>query len=367
MLQTSCAVGCRQAGEDMKRRPGPVLARKSLLPVLLVLGTTWLQPLFARVLFSPLRIDLGFPSSTIASADFNHDGRPDIVVANRPGIDLAVLLGDGEGSFAIPRRFAAGDGPVAVGVGDFNRDGRPDIVVASVSSSTQAWEVSVLPGVGDGTFPTRIVVAAGSGDGPAAVLAADANADGIDDLLVANAGTLDVSYFQGIGDLSFLPPVRSALPQVPQSIAAGHLDRNGTLDLAIGMGGDSGIAVLVGVGDGSFAAPVLLDAGQDPKWVALGDFNGDGSIDIVSANAGSAGISVVLNDGSGSFSAPAPFAVGYGASSVAVGDINGDGKLDVVVDGSSVLLGRGDGSFEPPTIVSLRGSRGPPVLRYLDR
>jgi VCBS repeat protein/thrombospondin type 3 repeat protein len=350
----------------MKLRPGPVPHRKSLLPLLLMLGTTGLQPSFARVLFSPLRLDLGFPSSSIAMADFNRDGRPDVVVTNRDGSDLAVLLGDGEGSFTVPQRYPAGSGPIAAGVGDFNRDGRVDIVVAAVNSSTQAWEISILPGVGDGTFSPRIIVAAGSGDSPAAILVADANADGSDDLIVANAGTHDVSFFKGHGDLTFFSPVRYVLPQAPQSIAAGRLDRNSTLDLVIGMAGDSGIAVLTGAGDGSFGTPALLDAGQDPKWVALGDFNADGSIDIVSANTGSSDISVFLNDGSGAFGTPAPFAVGYVPSSVAVGDINGDRKLDVVIDGISVLLGRGDGSFDPPTVVSTGEPGGPLVLGDLD-
>ncbi len=322
---------------------------------MVIVSTTALQPLYARVLFSPLRLDLEYSFSSMAMADLNRDGRVDVVAAIRSGSEVAVSLGDGDGSFGVQSRFPAGDSPVAISLGDVNRDGRTDIVVASVSPSTQAWELSVLPGVGDGTFLARIVVAAGQGDNPDFVLAADANADGTDDLFVANAGTHDVSYFQSHGDLSFSAPVRHALAQAPQSIAAGHLQPSGALDLVIGMTGDSGIAVLAGSGDGSFGAPAPLDAGQDPKWVGLGDFNGDGSIDIVSANAGSDDISVFLNDGGGGFGVSTSFAAFPGALGVAVGDINGDAKLDVVLaaDEISVLPGRGDGSFEPPIAVSI--------------
>src|SRR6266850_1306221 len=138
----------------MKRRPRLLLS--PLLPLALVLGvdTVSLHPAFARILFSSPRLDLGISSTSIAMFDFN-------------------------------------------------RDGRADLAVASVDPSNQQWVLSVLAGLGDGTFSARIVVTTGTGYGPTFVLAADANADGADDLFVANAGSHDVSVFLGHGDLSF--------------------------------------------------------------------------------------------------------------------------------------------------------------------
>src|SRR5690348_14554057 len=104
----------------MNRRSGSVVSKIPLV-LLVVASVTGLHPLFARVLFSPLRLDVGFYSSSTATADFNRDGRPDLVAVGY-GNAVAVLLGDGQGSFAPPATVPAGSVPVAVGVGDFNRD-----------------------------------------------------------------------------------------------------------------------------------------------------------------------------------------------------------------------------------------------------
>jgi hypothetical protein len=88
----------------------------------------------------------------------------------------------------------------------------------------------------------------------------------------------------------------------------------------------------------------------------VGDFNGDGKLDVLVANTVNNNVSVFLGNGDGTFQAPRTSAVGLKPSSVAVGDFNGDGKLDLaVVDSSpngpltvSILLGNGDGTFQPP-------------------
>ena len=68
----------------------------------------------------------------MALADFNGDGKPDIVVANCMYSDtVSVLLGNGNGTFQAQQTFATGDQPSSVAVGDVNGDGKPDIVVAN--------------------------------------------------------------------------------------------------------------------------------------------------------------------------------------------------------------------------------------------
>ena len=85
---------------------------------------------------------------TLAVADFNGDGIPDVVTANRGDNTVSVLLGNGDGTFEPQETFPTGTTPRAVAVGDFNGDGQVDIVTANLGDDT----ASVLLGNGDGTF-----------------------------------------------------------------------------------------------------------------------------------------------------------------------------------------------------------------------
>jgi hypothetical protein len=62
-------------------------------------------------------------------ADLNLDGRPDVVQTSVPGGDIAVLLGNGDGSLRAPVRYATDLGARSAAVGDLNGDGKPDVVV----------------------------------------------------------------------------------------------------------------------------------------------------------------------------------------------------------------------------------------------
>jgi hypothetical protein len=68
---------------------------------------------------------------SVAVADFNGDGKPDLAVANAGSNTISVLLGNGDGTFATPMSFSAGEDPIFAAVGDFNGDGIPDLAAAN--------------------------------------------------------------------------------------------------------------------------------------------------------------------------------------------------------------------------------------------
>jgi uncharacterized repeat protein (TIGR01451 family) len=114
-----------------------------------------------------------------------------------------------------------------------------------------------------------------------------------------------------------------------------------------------------------FAAPKSYPVGTSPAAIAVGDFNGDGKVDIAVANTGSGDVSILLGNGDGTFQPVVNYSAGNSPWAIAVGDFNGDGKLDLAVfqpaaksvAGSvSILLGNGDGTFQAPKTLTLTAS-----------
>ncbi len=119
----------------------------------------------------------GSNPQSVAVADFNRDGIPDLAVANAGSGTASILLGKSDGSFSAPKSYVVGSYPQSVAVGDFNRDGIPDLVTANLLGNT----VSVLLGNGDGTFQAAKTYAVGFL--PSAVVVGDFNGDGAPDLV----------------------------------------------------------------------------------------------------------------------------------------------------------------------------------------
>jgi YVTN family beta-propeller protein len=95
--------------------------------------------------------------------------------------------------------------------------------------------------------------------------------------------------------------------------------------------------------------------GSLPIAVATGDFNQDGKLDLAVANLNDDTVSVLLGRGDGTFQSQSVYATGSGPTWIATGDFNGDGKLDLAVANFSdstvsILLGNGDGTFQPQSV-----------------
>ncbi len=234
----------------------------------------------------------------LQAADVNGDGILDLVTADlnasAGGGAVSVLLGNGDGTFRSPLTYAVGAYPESVAVADVNGDGEPDLLVAFEGNPSLAdGAVGIFFGNGDGTFqPLRTVFA---GPAPVAVKVADLNGDGIPDLAVANyTGPGNVSVLLGIGDGTFQTPQSYSAGFALNSLAVVDVNGDGIPDLAAADSYGT-VSVLLGTGDGYFLPALNYYGGPDPACVVAGDVNGDGWPDLITTNPGSGTISLLIN------------------------------------------------------------------------
>lgn len=345
-------------------------------------------------------------SGYLSYADFDHDGKLDLLIADQGSSTMVLMPGKGDGTFGTPQRFASaaqavslgvlplqdgntailapdnigsevmlyfanpsgvinspqvqtfGKSFVAVAAGDVNGDGKPDIVIADGGSSRLYTELS--QGTAGLSSPQSVALPAV----PAALALADLNHDGYADAVVATSSGLAVLKGSATGNLAAPQVFGGGLKLV--SLVVADFNRDGKLDAAAATSG-GGVQIFTGNGDGTFAmaAQIAMPAGMVPKTVVSADVNRDGNPDLIVALAnsnftGAGSIAVMLGNGDGTFKTASlvslPKAVLGG---LAVGDLNNDGIPDLAVAlGQSglgeigVLLGKGDGSFGSPVLTS---------------
>jgi hypothetical protein len=296
------------------------------------------------------------PQGFLAPIQFGEVAAGSLGASHQPGIALGlfgtsgvvVLFGDGKGGFSKPEYIALSAMNFALGIADVNGDGIGDIVAVDSAAS-------IALGTAANTFaqPVSYTVAGG---GTFNLALGDLRNNGLTDIVVDTAFAISVLLNTGKG--KYEDGIFTSLSVGAGCGVTGDFNRDGKPDVAVNT--SSGIQILLGTG----IATVPLKVGQSLTGVAdagcmkhAGDLNGDGILDL--AITSSTGVISFLGNGDGTFTEKSTTATASGPPYMVLADFNHDGKLDFATAGNQLALGNGDGTFQTPVnIVSNPPSGG---------
>ena len=326
---------------------------------------------------------------SILAKDFNGDGKLDLAITTNNGLIL-VFPGHGDGTFGAPITTALPSNGGNLQTADLNGDGKPDLVTVLGADASNVYHIAVLLGNGDGSFHTPVVYPVEASPSDLALANVD-NKNGIDIVVGTYDGhSIDVLLNNGSGTFA---PFRSSSVGAKQitGLYVADFDGDGKLDVVAG--GNSQVSssgnyhsfsfvFMKGVGDGTFLSPSTTNdfpvAGISPQRAlsenVTPDLNGDGIPDVVFAIPLQNAITVGLGDGHGGFSLQTVAAAGAtsvpgttidysSANSFVFGQFTGHANPDIVVSGYDFSSGAGNlslvrgnpakpGAFLAPSIYS---------------
>jgi hypothetical protein len=315
------------------------------------------------------RTDYPLLGNNHIAADLNGDGIPDLAGTGTNA--ASVMLGNGDGTFRPKVNYPVGGQAQDLAAGDFNGDGRLDLVV---SLSDIVSSLSLLTGNGDGTFnaPINFPNTGAQEDSPA-VVATDLDNDGRLDVVLAHAiacfvspcvAARTITVMLGFGDGTFQLPFDIEVGTGMSRIVVGDFNRDGIKDLGIA-GDNSQVYTLLGVGNGTFLKQPTITLTADTLFVDgtdidIADLNGDTIQDLVVAiPTNGSRTAILLGNGDGTFqpgqilTEPRLRVPQYQV----IADFNRDGFLDLALalaNGTEGLFeirtGNGDGTFDPPVL-----------------
>src|SRR5256886_1121333 len=358
----------------------------------------------------------------ITAEKLSNSGNVDLVVGTGYGATLDILRGNGDGTFQSPMIYPlAQDDDEGLIVADINGDGSLDIVIGTGSFGVQKY-LTVLLNKGNGDFgapPPLFSVKSTPGNEPATnavgVVLADLTGSGTLDLIVSDwnepiepavngqmpalptfntttqqANTYStISVLAGNGDGTFQTEQQYYVGgRRPLSPAVADLTGDGKKDVVVANILDNNISILKGNCDRTFQSPIDIAVRTNPNALVLANLSGDtkrnNKPDIAVTNLTDGTVSILINQstpGTVKFADPVNYSVGTYPSGVVAQDFNHDGKIDLAVVDSgyffasddagkhtqlAILLGNGDGTFQPAVTQKLWNQDGGDALIAAD-
>lgn len=249
----------------------------------------------------PLKITVVQAPGSLAAADFNRDGRDDLIVASLSANQATLLLSKDADDWAAPEKLELGYVPFFVTTADLNKDGNPDFITCPWQRSGPT-QLGVYLGNGDGTFaePKRFH----AGQNAYQVATGDFNQDGKLDLVTANNFSRGAHVLLSLGDGNFQTATSFPIGDC-SSVITGDFNNDGQTDFAVTNSIEAKVIVMLGKGDGTFPSKHDFPVARGPVMLAVADFDRDGQRDLATANTTANNVTVVLGKAL-NFPAPVP-------------------------------------------------------------
>jgi Flp pilus assembly secretin CpaC len=316
---------------------------------------------------APVAMASGIFGNTIVNSAGVTVAPVDLVIANSTSNNVAVLLGNGDGTFteAAGSPYAVGTAPSAIIVGDFDGDGNPDFAVTNKGDNT----ISVFKGNGKGGFtqfstsPFALQnTATISEKGPVAMVTANFRNTTLSgngnttrasevDLAVVNQATNNVAILlgsvDGSGNLHFTEATNSPITVglSPVAIATGDLNTDGVGDLAVVNQADNSISILLGSSnlDGTFTAATgsPLPTATTPAGIVIANFTGANTSALAVTNQGQGTLGIYVGLGFGAFSNRLEIATPAGPSALISAVLTSSGLPDVALTALGTTTNQG--------------------------
>ncbi len=265
-------------------------------------------------------IPVGVYPRYICTADFNHDGVPDIAVSNSSSSGISLIRCSKHFSPVLVETIPIATYPADIAAGDMDGDGNMDIVAFTGGG------ITILKGDGNWHFTSNYIPVATGLEG---ISLADLDGDGRLDIVAGCFDNQDIIILRNDGNLKFTQIVLPYSAPQPIQISTGDFDNDGNIDILVSKGAGDNFLFLHNEGKMNFVPVPIPNISGYVQTMALADFNGDGRLDIAAEAPYMNSTKLLLNNGDLTFS------VDYNASfntdplSLTAADFDNDGALDI--------------------------------------